>query len=163
MRFYVSSGLENIERVTKLLVEVKKLGHVVTYDWTTHGAISKPGEALTPEIKERMKKAAAAELAGVATADILIVLLSSGRGRGTHVELGAALMCGLSVLVVMRPEDIQDRQCIFYYSPETARIVIDWSKVTPEHEEETLHEIVEYAARVYRIGAEEAAKRPSWR
>ena len=90
-RVYIASALANQDIVCEVLGKVRAAGHAVTYDWTEHGSL----EGAEPK---RCYAVAQAELAGVATATALVLVLPGG--RGAHVELGAALGLGTSVLIV---------------------------------------------------------------
>lgn len=80
--YYAASGLENAPAVATFHTRMRAAGWQPTYDWTLHGNVRGQGP-------EKMAEVAAAEIDGVARADVVIVLLPGG--RGTHVELGAAL------------------------------------------------------------------------
>ncbi len=82
MNYYIASSLENAPTVQKLAAKLNAQGWTQTYDWTTHGGV----QGLNTE---QMAEIAKNEIQGVRDADIVIVLLPGG--RGTHVELGAAI------------------------------------------------------------------------
>jgi nucleoside 2-deoxyribosyltransferase len=86
LKFYIATGLENgveggLYEQAKGLIE--SLGHTITYDWSVHGPVWREGRARLAEVAQQ-------ELNGVYLADVVLVLLPGG--RGTHVELGAALV-----------------------------------------------------------------------
>lgn len=89
MKFYIASKLENAARVHVLAESLKSLGWEQSYDWAKHGCVLGDESAL--------RKVADKELRGVAQADIFIALLPGG--RGTHTELGIALMSGCSIVL----------------------------------------------------------------
>lgn len=93
MKFYIASKLENAARVQELAGVLKSWGWQHTYDWTTHGCVLGDEKAL--------QRVAKKELYGAAQADLVIVLLPGG--RGTHTELGIALMSGCEI--VLHSED----------------------------------------------------------
>jgi nucleoside 2-deoxyribosyltransferase len=80
-RFYLSTRIDRAEQAAALLRALEAEGWERTFAWETQHA----GTDAHPEV-------AMAELAGVRGADIVIVLLPGG--RGTHVEIGAALAYG---------------------------------------------------------------------
>lgn len=106
--FYIAARLENANLVKKVRDRLVHEGWNITHDWSIEGSVTGTTEAL--------RRAAWDELRGVRTADAVIVLLPGG--RGTHVELGAALILNLPVLV-WAPDDLLlgvDRDtCAFYH------------------------------------------------
>jgi hypothetical protein len=89
MKLYVASSLENIPQVQRFVQEAQRRGHTLTYSWWLHGPVFNP--CLTRlENEELLRLTAEAELNGVVEADNVVVLLPGG--RGTHVELGGALV-----------------------------------------------------------------------
>jgi len=109
-RFYVASGLENIEEARRLVALLTAAGWHSAYDWTAHGPVWTHGAA-------RVREVAAAELAGVASADVVIVRLPGG--RGTHVEMGAALALEKPVIIYAEVEkfEVNAQCCAFYHHP----------------------------------------------
>lgn len=109
--YYIATALERAEDHKALAKALNARGWTCTYDWTAHGSVQGHGAA-------RMAEVAGAELRGVTTADVVIVLLPGG--RGTHVELGAALAAGVPVVLVGCATDTRDasgRECSFYAHP----------------------------------------------
>lgn len=92
-KFYVASTLTNADQAKIVINRLIDFGHEVTYDWTLHG------QAFDPEA---MSKIAEAELQGVVNADVLVVLWPGG--RGTHVEMGAALSNNKTVFFITPPD-----------------------------------------------------------
>ena len=90
MKFYVATKLENFSEAQRVIKLLTDLGHTVTYDWTVHGSVYRDG--LT-----RVREVAHLEAKGVRDADVVIVILTGG--RGTHVELGMAVAYGASVIL----------------------------------------------------------------
>lgn len=82
MRFYLASGLENIENAKAISAKLREMGHTQTYDWTAHGDVRSQGAWRMSEVSEK-------EVGAVMDADLVLVLLPGA--RGTHTELGAAL------------------------------------------------------------------------
>ena len=114
LRFYLASTLPNhaaADLVADVLIEA---GHQQTYRWSKHGPAGHLGA-------EGLGAVAAAEVEGVAAADVVIVLLPGG--RGTHAELGMALALGKPV-VLWDPSGeafrCDNRTCAFYHHPGVA-------------------------------------------
>lgn len=101
VRYYLASGLDNTDAVLRLYERLKAEGHIASYKWWIHGA--QP---------HRLREIAELEAAGVASADVVIVLLPGG--RGTHVEMGMALAIGKSVVLVGPTKTLTDRPVAFY-------------------------------------------------
>lgn len=123
MKYYIASRLENAEAVKRMASRLNEVGWIQTYDWTTHGSVQEKG-------LERIEQVAQAELIGVREADVVIVLMPGG--RGTHVELGAAI--AYKKPVILFAEDgqlLQDgRTCAFYHHPQviTTGLIYDYFK-----------------------------------
>lgn len=84
MYFYLSSAWENRDMVREAARFLQDKGHVWTFDWTVCGT---PNDVYPRIIAE--------EIEAVRRADVFIALLPGG--KGTHVELGAALASGKPV------------------------------------------------------------------
>jgi len=115
--FYIASGLGNAPVAKALADDLKQLGHTITYEWWLHGSVLKHGP-------ERIAEVAAAEVSGVLSADIVVVLLPGG--RGTHVELGAAIGSviwqGFPSKIFVVGDVGQTTECAFYYHPKVNRV-----------------------------------------
>lgn len=116
-RFYLASGLKNAVAAEALLYRLRGLNLECTYNWLAHGFVGIEGPT-------RMGEVAAMEIEGVTRADFVVVLLPGG--RGSHVELGAAL--GLDKHVFLIAEDdrmlkVADEECTFYWHPRVTRII----------------------------------------
>lgn len=111
MNFYIASKLENDEAVRDLAHTLRQRGHKQTYDWTTHGPVYGSGLRVVRDVS-------IAEVNGVKSADAVIVLWPGG--RGTHVEMGIAIGCGIPVYFV---SDVSAHHqsspdtCAFYHHP----------------------------------------------
>lgn len=148
MKYYIATSLENIAAAQRLHVVLQAAGHLPTYDWTTHGRVYRD-DAEAHQNKTAMERCANVELRGVINADVVIVLLPGG--RGTHVELGAALsnrfhfnhprifIAGIDaawpVLSGAQSDDVPS-PCAFHYAP-------DVEQVTSPTESALFHEITE--------------------
>ena len=118
MRFYISSGIGNQERVSELAGVLTERGHELTYDWTEHGDIRFEGERVMTEL-------AFTELRAVRDAELMIVLLPGG--KGTHTELGLAIATRSNKRIIIWSEDGREftdpeSTCAFYFHPSTERI-----------------------------------------
>ncbi|MDP3447138.1 MAG: hypothetical protein Q8S22_03655 [Eubacteriales bacterium] len=119
MKFYVASGVLNADKVNQAAAALSAAGHVRTYDWTTHGDVSKADPAFKQHV-------AASESRGVLEAE-LIVLLLPGR-FGTHAELGMALATATGKRILLwsetsAPFDGTEGFCVFYHHPAVERVV----------------------------------------
>lgn len=108
MRLYFASGLENGDWVKELAADATHIGHEITYAWWTHGSVQDEGPARIQEVAE-------AEIKGVSTADAVLILMPGG--RGTHVELGAAIALGKPVYLFGDLLGGYTRECSFYRHP----------------------------------------------
>tara|TARA_Y100000034_G_scaffold136791_1_gene215803 strand:- start:1470 stop:1868 length:399 start_codon:yes stop_codon:yes gene_type:complete len=117
MRFYIASRLADELYAKEIASVLKGRGHEQTYDWTAHGSMQ--------HSPDKWADTAAAELAGVAAADVVVVVTPGG--RGTHVELGAALALGKKVLIWIpfgrSPDDGYGYSCVFHHHPNVATVL----------------------------------------
>ena len=119
MKYYVASGIPNAERVNLVADALNARGHERTYDWTTHGDVSKTDYG---------RKRAVAETEARAVADAeLVVLLLPGR-FGTHAELGVAIASSANKRILLwsessAPFDGTEGFCVFYHHPAVERFV----------------------------------------
>ena len=117
MKYYVASGVRNAEKVNLAAAALNAAGHTRTYDWTTHGDVSKTPDA-------RKQEVAGNEARGVAEAE-LVVLLLPGR-FGTHAEFGIALATAANKRILLwsessAPFDGEQGFCVFYHHPAVER------------------------------------------
>lgn len=131
IKYYVATRFENRDQHRAMQREMGSRGHGITFDWT-----GLPRAALGGE--DTLASISALELAGVREAHVLIGLLPGG--RGTHVELGAAL--GLRIPAVLYAEDTTNPQilapsqadgqgCLFYHADGVVEVVTGpWSQET---------------------------------
>ena len=125
MRFYVASGLENKELAKKLIDHLLKLGHLVTYDWTTHGDVRESGEEVLTSVSLN-------EVRAVCDAELVVVLLPGG--CGTHTELGLAIASRSNKRIIIWSETGKEflygkDTCVFYHHPVLERISCPFSQV----------------------------------
>ena len=108
-KYYIATGLPRIKDHNLLRDQLNQRGFTITYDWTGHGSVKCTD-------KETLRKVAHAEIAGVLSADIVIVLLPGG--QGTHTELGAALASGKQLFIHSENQNHfnpSEETCAFYH------------------------------------------------
>jgi nucleoside 2-deoxyribosyltransferase len=112
-RFYVSSRKDRSAEADALSEKLQARGWERTYKWTAHDGEGTDAHA----------KAALEELEGVRKADVLIVLLPGG--FGTHVEIGAALALGKSVILHSPDQETLEKPypCVFHHHPSVKRLI----------------------------------------
>lgn len=105
--FYLATAKDRGEELETLVDALKSHGWERTYAWNGE---DEGGPAQFSDV-------AIKELKGVADADVLVVLLPGG--RGTHVEIGAALALGKPVVLHSPNRDILEKPypCAFHYHP----------------------------------------------
>ena len=112
--FYIATGLDHAAEHNVVRDAMIREGYKITHDWTaTGGSAQAQGPAA-------IREAALAEMRGVLTADVVIVLLPGG--RGTHTELGMAIAA--QRMVVVHSPNAKDlstapdgNTCCFYHLP----------------------------------------------
>lgn len=119
LRYYLASSLDNAAVAAALAERLATEGHAVTYRWWLHG----------PQ-PHRMREVSQLEMLGVLTADVVIVLLPGG--RGTHVEMGAAIAAGKSVVLVGPMDTLTERPVCFYAHPRVSHVLHDSIEVQTE-------------------------------
>lgn len=106
-RFYLSTQKDRNAEAFPLLEALRTNGWKRTFDWADREASNESEYA----------GLAVAEIAGIRDADVLIVILPGG--RGTHVEIGAALAMGKPVIIHAPNRKILETPypCAFHYHP----------------------------------------------
>lgn len=112
-RFYLAIRLDRASHGNSLVEALKAHGWERAFDWTGNDST----------IKEDLSRLAQAELAAIKQADVLIVLLPGG--RGTHVEIGAALALGKPIILHAPDRDTLEipYPCAFHYHPAVKLLV----------------------------------------
>jgi hypothetical protein len=112
-RFYLSTRKDRSAEGARLSSALSKRGWECTFDWAALGDV---GRSQYPETAQ-------AELAGVQDADVLLVLLPGG--YGTHVEIGAALAFGKSIIIHSPDQKTLDTPyaCVFHFHPKVKILV----------------------------------------
>lgn len=103
-KFYCATTLTNADQAKIVIRRLSDFGHQVSYDWTIHGKVTDNKERLDICLKE---------LNGVIDADVIVVLYPGG--RGTHIEMGAALATNKPTFFIV-PKDF-DADVSFYHHP----------------------------------------------
>ena len=109
MKTYIATSISRVKDQQELAQALRGLDVELTFDWTKNGTLAGRSH----------DEVAQDEIMGVAEADFLVVLLPGG--RGTHVELGAALMAGKPVFIHAADEAVllggDGYPCVFYRHP----------------------------------------------
>lgn len=137
MKFYIGSGFKNVDNVNYISNELKKYGHIHTYNWALDETLD--------ETKEEMINFSILELKAIDESDVVIILLPAG--RGTHIELGYALHAGKKIYLCVRDEDefSLSNTVNFYQIPEIEKIVGDNEKIVRRLVKWSIYEEGRYA------------------
>lgn len=108
--FYVAGGMPEARTATRVMEMIRRHGGVVIYDWTGHGAVNSLG-------KDELARVANHELWAAASADCFVILGSHAR-KGSHVEMGAALVSGVRVVLWLQDDDGMRDTPSFYAMPQ---------------------------------------------
>jgi len=104
MKFYIGGKWEEREGVRKLQNELRRLGHIITIDWTWHEE-DDPGFPSQYAIED---------IVGVTSCDAYVGrFVSKVNYRGALVEMGAALAGGKRVFIIGHAID----SCLFANHP----------------------------------------------
>lgn len=91
IKFYIASGLKNWKQVQEFTSVLEENGWENVYNWAKFGLISN-----TNSTSEELAQISHEQLQAVIDSDVIIIILTMG--RGTHVELGAAVtLCELGM------------------------------------------------------------------
>lgn len=112
-RYYVASRLEDRDKA-KYVISLLPEDWVCTFDWTQYPLSETPQDFV---------RTAQAEVEGVRTSNLLILILPGA--RGSHTELGVALGCQIPVWLI--GHDLSEHPCGFWYHS----LVQEWF-ATPE-------------------------------
>lgn len=116
MKYYIATSTARMPFHNLVRDELGKLGHEITYDWTTHGSVRETGLA-------RLREVAHAECQGILDADFILVLLPGG--KGTHAELGLSIASKKPVFIHSEDPgafEIGPQACAFYHHANVVRI-----------------------------------------
>lgn len=115
MKFYIGSGMKNIELVNDYAKKLKEKGWIHTYNW----AENINGDETIEDLIEYSNL----EQKGIIDADVVIILLPAG--RGTHIELGMALALHKKIfLCSVTEEEFNIQNTVnFYQLPSIIRLV----------------------------------------
>lgn len=131
-RYYIATGLANIEGHRKMKEALAAVGGEITYDWTEQPMLGEPDDEHGEEL---LRERALDDIGGVASADALVLLLPGnpptfeGVMRGSHVELGAAIALGKEIFIVSSSlmhgtsQVPGERRSVFYYHPAVAMLL----------------------------------------
>jgi nucleoside 2-deoxyribosyltransferase len=110
--FYLSTQKDRNDEASPLLEALEAKGWERSFNWSGREASSESEYA----------DLAVAEIAGIRSADVVIVILPGG--RGTHVEIGAALAMGKPIVLHApnRKSLETPYPCAFHYHP-TVKLV----------------------------------------
>jgi nucleoside 2-deoxyribosyltransferase len=99
MHYYLAGRVTNSDQINGLINAFNKLGWTNTFNWTKEPSLRAMLQDgfLTLEYRVAAAHTSEAEIDAVKRADILIV--KAPGGRGTHVEIGAALAMNKPVLL----------------------------------------------------------------
>lgn len=112
MNYYIATSLSRMIAHNQVRDALKRFGHEISYDWTSHGSVKSSS-------KERLREVSIRELNGVSEADFVVVLLPGG--NGTHLELGFAIASGKKVFLHSEdPElfELGPQTNAFYHHPD---------------------------------------------
>lgn len=115
MKFYIGSGMKNIELVNYYAKKLEENGWEHTYNWTKNIGGNSSVEDLIKYSKEEQQ--------GIIDADVVIILLKAG--RGSHIELGMALALNKKIFLCSPTEDefTLENTVGFYQLPNIVKLV----------------------------------------
>lgn len=116
MKYYIATSTTRALFHNLVRDNLKKFGHEITYDWTTHGSVRETNQA-------RLREVAHAEFQGILDADFILVLLPGG--KGTHAELGFSIASKKRVFVHSEDPSVFEvgpQVCAFYHHSDVVRL-----------------------------------------
>lgn len=119
MRVYVAGKFRRRLEIAEFAERVIERGHSITHAWWNE---EDPPPDVTPaEKREFFQVCAAADVDGVLTAEV-VILIHDPHCRGAFVEFGLALAEGVHVIVVDGEGDPAQAVPIFYVLPEVEHV-----------------------------------------
>lgn len=119
MKFYIAAYFHQKPLVQSIFSELERLGHEIAVDWTQHAGVPLAERDSKPDV---VAEYAVADLQGVISSDVFVLLSEPVDGRAKYAELGAAIasnvMNGKPRIFVVGEET---NQSIFYYHPSVER------------------------------------------
>lgn len=113
-KFYVASSFRNIVNVRYVAQTLEGNGYVNAFDWTQQHIGGDTAKVTLGDLRSIGQR----ERDAVMGADVVVVLLPGG--KGTHVELGIAIVQSKRI-ILHSPEDFNnnlDATSTFYHLPE---------------------------------------------
>lgn len=118
--YVAGASSERHERVKPVMEALRRAGFIITHDWTEavdmHGANNEHGTLSLEELQE----CAYLDIAGVKTADALVLLAPKKASTGAWVELGIALEQRIPVYIAGACD-----HCIFTFLPRCTKFATD--------------------------------------
>ena len=114
MKFYIASSFRNIENVRKAAEQLKRHGHVQTYDWTVHSSITSISQ---------LRDIGREEVNGIKAADVVVIMIPAG--KGSHIELGMAIGLQKKIYLYASSDEINERSATttFYHIEEVEQCI----------------------------------------
>ena len=132
MKFYLASKVTNGPYADQVIKKLEGRGWENTFNWATAPNLRDlipPHGYLPAAYREQAAVTATKEMEGVRAADVLIALLPGG--RGTHIEIGAALVHNKPVILCLEEteEPYMDGKypCAFYSHPRVTMMIGPWA------------------------------------
>ncbi len=131
MKVYVAGKFADKAKLRKYMDELEKLGHSITYDWTSYKG--KPTEDDLfggSEQDENMEESAVFDIQGVIDCDVLVCIFEDPKYeyRGTFTELGCALGLGKKIITMCPEPTASCRENCFFHHPSIIKVNY-WSDV----------------------------------
>lgn len=155
MKYYIAGKITNANRVNELVAHLSGRGWVCTYDWAAQPSLQAllADGCITKAFQVQAERTAKLELAGVRDADV--VLVCGQGGRGTHVEIGAALAANKPVVLWLEESEepyhegsIPAYPCVFYQHPNVFTV---YGPHTPRFFDYAVAQEVQSAVRLVRL------------
>lgn len=116
MKFYIGAGLKNFNNVNELSKILTNMGWEHTFNWADKGLVKN-------ETIADLANISIIEQAAIESSDVVIILLSAG--RGTHVELGMSIALGKKTYL-LSPDGKEfeiENTAGFYWHPNVIRVI----------------------------------------
>lgn len=118
--YVAGASSERAERARPVMRALAKAGYRITHDWTEavdmHGANNEHGTLSAKALAD----CAYADLSGVRSADIFVLLAPENASTGAWAELGIALLAGCRILISGKSD-----RCIFTWLPQCLKFDTD--------------------------------------
>lgn len=115
LRFYVAGSFSEKEKMRDLMDMIERIGHEISFDWTTHQSISPYEKHLGLAAKYTEE-----DIEGATNCDVFILISSKTGGSTQFIELGAAIVTKtVKKIFIVGPHN---KRSMSFFHPKVERV-----------------------------------------